>query len=49
MAILIKISLMRKKYSSIADDLYSPKTLQESLIQHFKSKLKYLLKWEYHN
>lgn len=39
----------KKNYSSIADDLYSPKTLQESLIQHFESKLEHLLKWEDHN
>ncbi|GAA4400229.1 asparagine synthase (glutamine-hydrolyzing) [Nibrella viscosa] len=31
--------------SGIADDLYNPKSLRESLLQHFESKLEHNLKW----
>ncbi|MCK6615339.1 MAG: asparagine synthase (glutamine-hydrolyzing) [Ignavibacteriaceae bacterium] len=35
--------------SNIGSDLYNPRTLNESLYQHFESKLEHLLKWEDHN
>jgi asparagine synthase (glutamine-hydrolysing) len=38
-----------KKNSDIKNDLYNPKTLNESLLQHFHYKLEHLLKWEDHN
>lgn len=34
-----------KKVSTLANDLYNPDTLNESLIQHFDYKLEHLLKW----
>jgi asparagine synthase (glutamine-hydrolysing) len=38
-----------KDSSDIIEKLYSPTTLNESLIQHFEHKLEHLLKWEDHN
>lgn len=38
-----------KEESDIKDNLYNPKTLNESLLQHFHYKLEHLLKWEDHN
>lgn len=38
-----------KKLSSIKDNLYNPRGLNESLVQHFEFKLEHLLKWEDHN
>ena len=35
-----------KNSSDIHEKLYNPKTLNESLIQHFEYKLEHLLKWE---
>jgi len=35
-----------KKESTIGEALYNPKSLNESLFQHFESKLEHLLKWE---
>jgi asparagine synthase (glutamine-hydrolysing) len=35
--------------SSIHLALYNPRSLQDSLIQHFEHKLEHLLKWEDHN
>lgn len=32
--------------STIADDLYSPKSLNDSFLQHFEYKLEHLLKWD---
>ena len=32
--------------STIGNDLYNPKTLNESLLQHFEYKLEHLLKWD---
>ena len=38
-----------KKISTIGKALYNPRTLKESLTQHFEYKLEHLLKWEDHN
>jgi asparagine synthase (glutamine-hydrolysing) len=38
-----------KKLSTIKDKLYNPRSLNESLVQHFEYKLEHLLKWEDHN
>jgi asparagine synthase (glutamine-hydrolysing) len=38
-----------KKISTIKDKLYNPRSLNESLVQHFEYKLEHLLKWEDHN
>ncbi|MGB0916224.1 MAG: asparagine synthase (glutamine-hydrolyzing) [Flavobacteriales bacterium] len=38
-----------KDSSDIHSKLYNPKTLNESLVQHFEYKLEHLLKWEDHN
>ena len=38
-----------KDSSDIHSKLYNPRTLNESLIQHFEYKLEHLLKWEDHN
>ncbi len=38
-----------KNISRIGADLYAPRTLNESLRQHFEHKLEHLLKWEDHN
>jgi asparagine synthase (glutamine-hydrolysing) len=35
-----------KNTSSIEENLYNPKTLNESLLQHFEYKLEHLLKWD---
>lgn len=35
--------------SEVGDKLYNPKSLMESLYQHFENKLEHLLKWEDHN
>lgn len=35
--------------SQIGDELYNPRSLNESLYQHFEHKLEHLLKWEDHN
>ncbi|MFT4680543.1 MAG: asparagine synthase (glutamine-hydrolyzing) [Granulosicoccus sp.] len=35
--------------SDIHEKLYSPKSLNDSLVQHFEYKLEHLLKWEDHN
>jgi len=38
-----------KKLSGLKQDLYNPRNLNESLVQHFEYKLEHLLKWEDHN
>lgn len=38
-----------KKMSAVKEMLYNPRTLNESLLQHFEFKLEHLLKWEDHN
>lgn len=38
-----------REHSDIKEDLYNPKTLNQSLLQHFHHKLEHLLKWEDHN
>lgn len=38
-----------KKDSDVKSSLYNPKSLNESLLQHFEFKLEHLLKWEDHN
>ncbi|MDC0304168.1 asparagine synthase (glutamine-hydrolyzing), partial [Flavobacteriales bacterium] len=38
-----------KNSSDIHEKLYNPRTLNESLVQHFEYKLEHLLKWEDHN
>jgi asparagine synthase (glutamine-hydrolysing) len=38
-----------KKLSTIKEKLYNPRSLNESLVQHFEYKLEHLLKWEDHN
>ncbi|MGE5343009.1 MAG: asparagine synthase (glutamine-hydrolyzing) [Candidatus Omnitrophota bacterium] len=38
-----------KLFSNLPADLYNPRNLNESLIQHFEYKLEHLLKWEDHN
>ena len=38
-----------KKGSDVRLNLYNPKNLNESLLQHFEYKLEHLLKWEDHN
>lgn len=38
-----------KKGSDVRINLYNPKNLNESLLQHFEYKLEHLLKWEDHN
>lgn len=38
-----------KKCSDVRLNLYNPKNLNESLLQHFEYKLEHLLKWEDHN
>lgn len=35
-----------EKVSTIGEDLYNPKTLNESLVDHFEYKLEHLLKWD---
>lgn len=37
------------KDNTLAVQLYNPKSLSESLYQHFNNKLEHLLKWEDHN
>lgn len=38
-----------KKQSVIKNKLYNPRSLNQSLVQHFEYKLEHLLKWEDHN
>lgn len=38
-----------KKMSAVKEMLYNPRTLNQSLLQHFEFKLEHLLKWEDHN
>jgi asparagine synthase (glutamine-hydrolysing) len=38
-----------EKLSTIKEKLYNPRSLNESLVQHFEYKLEHLLKWEDHN
>ena len=38
-----------RRDTQIKDSLYNPRTLNESLLQHFRYKLEHLLKWEDHN
>ena len=35
-----------EKKSTLGEDLYNPKTLNESLVDHFEFKLEHLLKWD---
>lgn len=41
--------LQEKSNSDIKKGLYNPRSLNESLLQHFEFKLEHLLKWEDHN
>ena len=41
--------LKEKSNSDIKKGLYNPRSLNESLLQHFEFKLEHLLKWEDHN
>lgn len=38
-----------EKESELGTELYNPKNLNQSLMQHFEYKLEHLLKWEDHN